>query len=362
MNKYILPLMLMIFATNTSQGQLLQKNIFPTLKDQALYDKVVSTYKTNTVLDYTMARDTLYKIIDAVNDTLECIYTGMKVYLTPGADPSVAAFNGIGGGINAEHGYPQSKGASVGIARSDMHHLYPTRVLANSSRMSSPLGEIPDNITTSWFRGTEILTSKPTININEYSEATATAFEPREKAKGNLARSIFYFYTMYSDLADAADPSFFNVQKATLCQWHYDDPVDNVEWKRTFGIAKYQENKPNPFVLDCSLVSRMYCNNIDQACEELVLVATSASDLPLESPAMIYPNPNNGYFWLTRIDKSTKVTIHDLQGKSLMGTDLTWGGDNWAHVNTHLSLGSGLYLCKISQAGKATQWVKIFIY
>lgn len=47
--------------------------------------------------------------------------------------------------------------------------------------------------------------------------------------------------------------------KKDLCDWHLKDPVDSLEWARTFQIAQFQDKKPNPFVLDCSLARRTYC-------------------------------------------------------------------------------------------------------
>lgn len=85
-------------------------------------------------------------------------------------------------------------------------------------------------------------------------------FEPRDDHKGNAARAMFYYYTMYRSEADAADPNFFHLQKATLCQWHLDDPVDSLEWLRTSRIAPFQNNRVNPFVMDCTLPQRCgYC-------------------------------------------------------------------------------------------------------
>jgi hypothetical protein len=321
-----------------------QINVFPNFSGNVLLQAVIDNYKTATTLDYGEARDTLYSKIDAVNDTLECMYSGYKVYVTPGADPTTVVFNAPGGGINAEHGYPQSKGAS-GIARSDMHHLYPTRTFVNSARQSNPLLDIPDNETTTWFIGTSMQSTKPTTNINAYSEATNTKFEPREKAKGNLARSIFYFYTMYKDQADAADPIFFGIQKSTICQWHNDDPVDAAEYKRTFGIAKYQQGKANPFVLDCSLVSRLYCNNIDQACEELVRIATALAETESESDIKIYPNPSLGNIYVTGLLPKSSITIMDISGR-IVYSEYVRNVDA-IHQITLSSLSPGMYIIKI---------------
>ena len=97
--------------------------------------------------------------------------------------------------------------------------------------------------------------SVPSNNIDEYSESETAYFEPREDRKGDIARSIFYFYTMYSEVAD---DNFFEEQKELLKVWHENDPADEHEIERTWEIASYQQNKPNPFILDDSLIGRAY--------------------------------------------------------------------------------------------------------
>jgi endonuclease I len=176
--------------------------------------------------------------------------------MDPTQDPNTWAYNN---GIDTEHTWPQSKGA-MGQARSDMHHLYPTRREVNSSRGSDPFAEIPDAETDRWFRKNQMLTSIPTSNIDEYSEKDdiASLFESREDHKGNVARAMFYFYTMYKQEANSADPTFFPLQKDILYDWHRTDPVDSLESARTSLIATYQEGIKNPFIIDSSLVRRAY--------------------------------------------------------------------------------------------------------
>ena len=60
---------------------------------------------------------------------------------------------------------------------------------------------------------------------------------------------------MYSNVADE---NFFNQQKEILKDWHLQDPADADEILRTWKIADYQQNKPNPFVLDESLIVRSF--------------------------------------------------------------------------------------------------------
>ncbi|MBK9734813.1 MAG: endonuclease [Saprospiraceae bacterium] len=290
------------------KGQTSHVNVFPDLTGQSLLIELRNWYKTNKVYDYSTARDTLFGKIDMVGDSLECIYTGMKLYIGPGQDPTEAVYlNGISNGINCEHSYPQGKGA-IGQAQSDMHHLYPSRIKANSDRGDFPYSDIPDNQTKTWYYKTTERSTPPAIGLirDQYSEGVNGRFEPRESSKGNIARSIFYFYTMYKAEADGLDPAFFEIQKATLCEWHNQDPVDKREWDRNQNISKHQGNKLNPFVLDCSLVSRAYCNNIDQACEAIILSSVDFVEKANEHFMSVYPNP--GY------DDDFLIAIHSPLG------------------------------------------------
>jgi hypothetical protein len=303
----------MFLFTGTLYGQSYHTSVFPDLQGQELLDSLVKNYKSFSLLPYSTCRDTLFANIDAKNDSLECIYTGMKRFIPAGVDPTDAVLlNGQPNGINTEHSYPQSKGAS-GYARSDMHILYPSRVKANSTRVNNPFGEIPDNETTDWFYLTLEMNSPPVSNRDAYSESTNTKFEPRESAKGNLARSVFYFYSMYRFDAINADPGFFPSQVEDLCEWHFNDPVDREEWERTLEIEKYQKNK-NPFVLDCSLAARLYCQNISDACEVLTNINTEESD---NSKVKFYPNPGNEELFIEHGFERGNYTllIRDLQGR-----------------------------------------------
>jgi hypothetical protein len=106
-----------------------------------------------------------------------------------------------------------------------------------------------------WYWLSNQTSSPPSTNIDEYSESETIYFEPREDRKGDIARSVFYFYTMYSEVAYG---DFFESQKDILKIWHELDPADEDEITRTWAIAAYQQNKPNPYVLDESLIWRAY--------------------------------------------------------------------------------------------------------
>lgn len=232
-----------------------QQSIFPALSSQELLDSLVANYKPAIGLSYAQARDTLYGRILTKNDSLSCIYTAYSIYLDPDQDPTMAAFDR---GINTEHIYPRAKGAEGETARSDMHNLFPTRVDVNADRGDLRFGEVPDAQALAWYYLDRKQSNIPGSNIAAYSELGPDRFEVREAAKGDIARAMFYFYTMYRAEAELADRDFFPLQRQILLEWHRQDPVDQAEWNRNQAIAPYQANKANPFILDCTLAIRAF--------------------------------------------------------------------------------------------------------
>jgi hypothetical protein len=245
-------------------GQWNNVSVFPDLDGQDLIEEIVKSYS----LDFPLAdqRDTLFAKVDSDNGKLSCIYTNYTIDLNPNLDPTQDAFSK---GINTEHSFPKSKGSGNHSGEYDMHHLFPSKENVNNYRASKPFANIPDNETSNWYYLDQTQSNIPSSNIDEYSEANGSFFEPREDMKGNVARAVYYFYTLYKEEADAAEFGFFQSMQETLCSWHYEDPVDQKEWLRTIKIANYQEQKPNPFVLDCSLVGRIYCGDISPECQLL---------------------------------------------------------------------------------------------
>jgi PKD repeat protein len=225
------------------------------MSGSTLINYVQQNYTPNSTMGYDVARDTMYAIIDNHNGDLTGVYTGFTITLDPNADPSYDAYLK---GINAEHTFPQSMGAGNEPMRSDLHNLFPAKSNVNSARSNEPFGENPDSQTDSWYYLDTELSSPPSTNIDLYSEDIGSSmFEPREDHKGNVARAIFYFYSIYPN---AADDAFFNGMKDVLYQWHYQDPADAAEKNRSTMIAGYQGNE-NPFVLDSTLIRRAYFPN-----------------------------------------------------------------------------------------------------
>ena len=258
--KNIFVLVFILFFAQAGQSQIHQ-DVLTGEQGSTLLDHLENNYKPSSVLSYGAARNKMFGEIDNVNDSIYCVYTNYRVYLNPNnTDFKGQAYDK---GFNTEHTFPQSQGAT-GNAKSDLHHLFPTLIDVNGDRGHLPFADIDDNLTDTWYWGTSESSNVPNQNIDEYSELDKNDyFEPREAHKGNVARAMMYFYTMYHA---QADQSYFQGMIPTLCAWHYQDVVDQKEWDRTWAIAEIQSNKPNPFVLDCTLMERSYCSGMGYHC------------------------------------------------------------------------------------------------
>ncbi|HEY9898362.1 MAG TPA: endonuclease [Pantanalinema sp.] len=196
---------------------------------QSLLRSLAGIVSKHKELGYDRARDVMFADVDDLDgdDVVECDYTDRQ--LDKITDRNSAYRNGKG--FNAEHTWPQSKGA-VGVAKSDLHHLFPTDCNANSMRSSFPFGEV---VTVTWSEGGSKL------GLDASGE---TVFEPRDEQKGNTARALFYFYTVYGQQADLSN---FRHEEATLKKWHAKDPVTALDRARNDAVYRLQGNR-NPFV------------------------------------------------------------------------------------------------------------------
>ena len=279
-----------------------------------LKNSIIDNYKTPSTLGYNNARDVMYSQIDiAPGNQLVCAYSGYTINLDLSQDPSTDAYEK---GINCEHTWPQSMGSSNEPMKSDMHHLFPTKSNVNSSRGNDPFDESDDNLTDKWYRGDSYIQSIPMSNIDEYAEKynppnpENERFEPREIQKGNTARAMAYFYTMYSDVADY---NFWQIQKDILSDWNYLDPPDEQELSRTWAIASFQDNLPNPFVIDKSLFDRIYFwemidkgdINVDRSLDVLDIVAMT--NLIINSSVL-----SNELLYITDINQDDGLNVIDI--------------------------------------------------
>jgi deoxyribonuclease I len=184
------------------------------LSDDALkthLEKLVST--PHAPIGYTEARTAIFSRLDNQQGTVYCVYTGQGYQTNTIPDSNV---------FNTEHTWPQSLGAT-GIAKSDLHHLFPTESRANGIRGNLPFG---------WV-------STPDWSVGD-SKCDRRRFEVRPDHRGNVARAMFYFSIRYRK---PIDPT----QEAVLREWHAQDPVDAAERVRNDQIQNIQQNR-NPFI------------------------------------------------------------------------------------------------------------------
>ncbi len=318
-----------------------QEIIFPGLRGDFLITELKRYYTPKTILPYDQARTKLYNEVFLQNDSLECFYSGYKIPVTAGTNilSWTAKY-----GVQTEHLFPRSLGSASMPALGDLHHLVPTRANINTLRRNAPFADIPDVQTKNWIHKDKVLTTIPSTQIIEYSESKSNAFEPIEFRKGDIARSMFYFYTFYRSEADKKSKTFFTSMLSDLCRWHRSDKADSTEIKRSMAIARIQSNI-NPFIFDPSLAERCYC--------------TVYPDMPNKTYSVnIYPNPSKGLFYIDIPDYKGPVImkISNQSGMLLETHHLMYSGlMTWR-------LDEGIYILNFSLLNntelKATLFVK----
>lgn len=195
-------------------------------------------------LGYNEGRRQMYGYTDILaNGNVECIYTGFQ---QPGG------FVTYPNPINAEHIVPQSFFGGSEPMRSDIYILRPCHGSANSARGNDPYSEINDS-QAQWYGvngNSYTSTSNEPANSDNWSEGSSNFWEPRESKKGDVARAVFYYYTMYPNEGTSIEACG---DLETLYDWHENDPPDAAEISRNTKINQVQGNK-NPYVAHPELV------------------------------------------------------------------------------------------------------------
>ena len=244
--------------------------IYPDLTADALTAALASAYTPTSTYSYDRARDTLFAAVymeraddGSAADSLRGFYSGHAVWIDPALDPTSAAW-ASSPRYSTEHLWPENRGATEGTpAHKDMHHLAPVMQSVNSSRSDHPFAEIDDAEADRWWGpdGTTQTSAPPLATRDLYTEkrnGTSPLLEPRESVAGDVARAMFYVWTVYGTHgADQLDVEFWTMQRATLLDWHAQDPPDQAEIDRTRIIEAHQ-GTANPFVLDATLAVRAF--------------------------------------------------------------------------------------------------------
>lgn len=199
-------------------------------------------------LSYSQAYEAL-KILDRDPDNPDMvigIYSNFKMDAAKKYDD--------GKGWNREHVWPKSFGnfgTSKG-AGTDLHHLRASDVSTNSNRNNRSFaegGELFEDTHGNYKGHTEC---KKGNNV--------WTWEPRDAAKGDVARMVLYMATRYE--GDNGVPDLELVEtgqhhsdkdpvlgiRSQILQWHEDDPVDDDERRRNDLIYEAYQHNRNPFI------------------------------------------------------------------------------------------------------------------
>ena len=156
-------------------------------------------------------------------------------------------YNGEGDCYNREHSWPQSWFNNDGVARTDLHHIFPTDGFVNSKRSNYAFGEVKSASWTS-TNGSKLGSCK-TPGFN------GTVFEPIDEYKGDFARALMYMSVRYYQEDGSWGTSDMTTKSVIkpwaidlLLRWNRMDPVSQKEINRNNAIYDdYQRNR-NPFV------------------------------------------------------------------------------------------------------------------
>ncbi len=121
----------------------------------------------------------------------------------------------------------------------DLHNLYPALTRVELARRNAQFGELSDEVPSKF------------ADINCEMKASFQMVEPRDEAKGNVARAIFYMHVEYELPIDG--------QLQVYQAWNRMDPPDAEEKARNDKIEALQGNR-NRFIDNPELAEQLTGN------------------------------------------------------------------------------------------------------
>ena len=190
-------------------------------------------------------------------------------------------------GLNREHSLPKSwwGGSQTVLAYTDLNHLYPSEMQANTAKSNYPLGIVTDG-------GSKFNNSMVMVGRGQNSGGAAYVFEPADEYKGDFARTYFYMVTCYQDFdwryqymcMNGTYPSMQQWAIDLLLKWHRGDPVSQKELDRNEQVYLIQANR-NPFIDYPDLVEYIWGDKKGQA-----FISSAGSVTPGEAVLVTPPN------------------------------------------------------------------------
>lgn len=204
-------------------------------------------YADHKVVSYKETRIIMYNQADCENNKLYLIYGG-----EPYTWKCNQKVNPPLSDINAEHTVPQSFFGKQQPMVTDLHHLISAPHVLNELRSNYKFNEFDYSKCDKFCKGLTCSTTTPS-NPSEYSCLSKTKeWMPREADRGQVARMVLYFYTMYPEY-DMSKVGNLN----TFLKWHKSYPPSDREKTRNAVINKTQGNA-NPYILHPEWVEKAW--------------------------------------------------------------------------------------------------------
>lgn len=148
--------------------------------------------------------------------------------------------------VNAEHLWPQSFFGKASPMVADLHHIQSTFQTPNGRRSNFPF--------------CETRSKRYSTSSGSKLSAERNCYEPANQVKGNVARAMFYFVTVYHDKSIRQGGcnynEFWTNNVEMFLRWNRQDPPDAQEKHRNDLIEQFQGNR-NPYVDDYTLADRV---------------------------------------------------------------------------------------------------------
>lgn len=343
MKRYSLFMLLLIVAISLNADYY---DTVISLTGQSLYNGLRTLISNNTNSSYDSSKDVLFQTLDNTGGNVTCVYTG-QVY-NVGYN-----YNGSSN-PNTEHTYAQSwfTSSEESKKKSDLHHLFITNSVVNSSRGNYPLTAVANH-----GSATVYYSSTPRQSYRGYSSTSHMVFEPADQFKGNIARALLYFNTRYSGQSLVQQNENM---LPVLLQWHIADPPDAAEVTRNNGVYNYQHNR-NPYVDHPEFVARIWGGT--SAEDELIM------NIPELYISSTYPNPFNNSLSISVASKNASpvsTTIYNLKGQMVFTqnsamnageTKFFWDGKD----EKGMDASPGVYVIKVKspQSSISTKVLKL---
>ena len=222
------------------------KRIRPIIKDNStLRSELKRLYGDHTNRDYGSSRRQMYAHTDCENGKLRLIY-GNNYYDWKCGTESIPSATYV----NAEHCIPQSTFGKSRPMVSDLHHLISSPAKVNNARSNYKFGEFDYSECSKWCKDNNCDNNEPSDDQkDEYSclRDSPKTWMPAKGDRGQVARAVLYFYTIYPDykINTVGDVDTFK-------KWNREYPPQAHEIARNNAINRSQGNR-NPYIDDPSL-------------------------------------------------------------------------------------------------------------